>query len=311
MPLPNGHFQPAELNMEIPNILLLSEFIDKHKLIASAALVLCMLLLRMLIVFFLRKRPAGESELPKRLINSINNITSLMIFVGLIIVWLSEIRFVALSIATFSVALVLAAREFIQCIMGSFYLASTRLFSIGDWIKVGSNHGEVIRSDWLSTSLLEVDMDSHGYSYTGKTLVVPNNQFTSSSITNLNFMRRYIAHSFSIICAPNGQNPFEYVELLIEKSQLYCKSFNEVAERYSGLIEKRLGIVLPGPEPSVRITTTKLGKFDFSITIFCPTHDAIDLEQKITRDFLNIYLSSGHGGGVTSDEESASAYSAE
>lgn len=165
--------------MEFPEFFLLLDLINKHKLVASVVLILALLIIRFLIVFFLKSRPAGENELPKRLINTISNVTSLLMFVGLIVVWLSEIRFVALSIATFSVALVLAAREFIQCVIGAFYLASTRLFSVGDWIKVGESNGEVIRSDWLSASLLEVDMESHGYSYTGRTLVIPNNQFVS------------------------------------------------------------------------------------------------------------------------------------
>ena len=267
----------------------MNELIVGNKLIASFLMISIALAIRWLVIRHLLKLPTDEKELPRRWINSIKNAANLFIVIGLIAIWLSELRFVALSIATFVVALVIATREFIQCLLGSVYQASTRMFSIGDWIKVGDNYGEVVHSDWLRTTLLEVDMASRSYDYTGKTLLIPNNQFVASSVQNLNFMRRYVSHSISIIRDAEPINVFHFREEILKNVKEYCAPFEEVALRYNGLIEKRLGISLPGPEASVRITSTNLGKNEFTITLFCPTNEAVGIEQRLIEDFMELW----------------------
>ncbi|MFG1488509.1 mechanosensitive ion channel domain-containing protein, partial [Oceanospirillum sp. HFRX-1_2] len=177
----------------------MKDIVNDNQWIISIAFVAACLVLRWLSVRFVKRVVKDEENLHRRWTNTITNITSLIIIIGLVIIWLSELRFVALSIAAFAVALVVATREQIQCFLGALYIASSRAFSIGDWIKVGDHYGEVVRSDWLTTTLLEVDVEGMSYSYTGRSLVIPNYKFSTGVIQNLNFMRRYVAHSFSIV----------------------------------------------------------------------------------------------------------------
>ena len=199
-----------------------------------------------------------------------------------------ELQYAALSIAAFAVALVLATREFIQCLVGTLYLNSTRAFVVGDWIKVGNCYGEVVESDWFSTNLLEVDIEGKGYGYTGKTLLLPNNHFILNTVTNYNFMRRYVAHSFSLVRDSSTVNVLEAKDYMLTKLELYCRPFHEVAVRYSVLIEKKLGIVLSS-ESTIRVTTNKLGKNVFTVSLFCPTEEAENIEQKLTEDFMEYW----------------------
>ena len=261
----------------------------ENKFIISLLLVAVTLIIRGLVVHRLNQLTSDEDGLPRRWINTTKNTATFLILIGLIIIWLSELQYLALSIATFIVALVIATREFIQCFMGAMYHASTRTFSIGDWIKVGDYHGEVTHSDWLSTTLLEVDLDGMTYGYTGKTLIVPNNQFVIHTIQNLNFMRRYVAHSFDIVRDEEFVNIFEAKSLILKKAEEYCAPFHEVAQRYNDLIEKRLGIEISGPEANIRITTSNLGKNIFTVTLFCPTDEAINIEQQLTEDFMEFW----------------------
>lgn len=268
----------------------MNDFITEHKLFTSIALLLTALIIRWLIIHYLMKRPDdGEFQI-KRWINRIKNITNLFIFIGLIMIWLFELRYLALSIAAFAVALVIATREYIQSILASFYQSSAKLFTIGDWIKVGNHCGEVVRNDWLSTTLLEVDLDSNSYTYTGKTLVLPNYTFATAVVTNLNFMRRYVNHTFSITREPLPVNLFDFKQPLLDKAIEYCENFGVVAERYNTLIEKRLGVTIGDAKPSVRITTTNLGKTQFDITVFCPTEEAVAIEQRLIEDFMTLWF---------------------
>jgi len=267
----------------------LTHLISDNKLIASVLLIVSLLVIRWLLMRLIRRNSVVDDESPRRWANTVTNITTFFIVVGLIIIWLSEIRLVALSIAAFAVAIVIATREFIQCLIGSLYLTSTRTFSVGDWIKVDTHYGEVVQSDWLSTTLLEIDIEADSYEYTGKTLVIPNSQFAGNTIHNLNFMRRYVAHTFSIVRDADNVNVVEAKDLILEKAKEYCSAFSDVAERYNSLIEKRLGIGLSYNEPSVRVTTTNLGKNQFSISIFCPTKEAVSIEQKLMADFMDYW----------------------
>ena len=262
-------------------------FINENKLIASIILVALLLLLRWVISRLLQRKAEGDTELFKNWSNTLTNTTQLLIVLGLMIIWVTELRYAALSVAAFIVAIIVATREFVQNFLGALYMASVRPFSIGEWIRIGDSVGEVVRSDWLTTVLLEVDVVDKTYKFTGKTLVIPNNQFIASPVQNLNFMRRYIVHSFSLVREPGGLNGVAVKNFLRARAEQYCQPFSDVAERYNEMIEHRLGIEIPGPEASVRLETTNVGKTQFTVSIFCPTGEVVTIEQKITDDFFD------------------------
>lgn len=261
----------------------------EYKLFLSFGLLFAVWIVRKFVLRQLSKMAVDDESLRLRWVNSAKNAINLLIFIGLISIWLSELQFVALSIATFVVAFVIATREILQCFVGTLYQVGTRSFSVGDWIKAGSFYGEVIRSDWLGTKLLEVDIENGTYSYTGKTIYLPNSLFVTNPIQNLNFMRRYVSHSFTIVREPDNVNVFSIKDEILRKANEYCAAFSVVAERYNGLMARRLDVPLSGPETSVRISTNNLGKNQFMISIFCPTHEALNLEQKLTEDFMSAW----------------------
>lgn len=272
----------------------MKDIMSDNQWILSIAFVFACLVLRWLSVRFVKRVVKDEDNLHRRWTNTVTNITSLVIIIGLVIIWLSELRFVALSIAAFAVALVVGTREQIQCFLGAVYIASSRAFSIGDWIKVEHHYGEVVRSDWLTTTLLEVDIEGMSYSYTGRSLVIPNNKFSTGVIQNLNFMRRYVAHHFSIVREADAISVRDarlYLEDLVRE---YCSPFKEVADRYSSLIEKRLGIALSVSDLNVRVATNETARNVFVVTIFCPTQEATRIEEEITEDFLDYWYSVTH-----------------
>jgi small-conductance mechanosensitive channel len=264
----------------------MNDFLNEYKLIVSLVMIAAFVLIRWAVIRLLRSRAKGDDVLLKHWANTTTNATQFIIVIGLIIIWGSELRYAALSVAAFIVAIVIATREFIQNFLGAVYLASSRPFSIGEWISIDGHVGEVVRSDWLTTAILEVDMEGQSYAYTGKTLIIPNNQFVVKTVYNLNYMRRYISHTFSIVREAEHVNVFEIKELILARAKEYSRSFTDVAERYNSLIETRLGIEITGPEASVRISTNDTGRNVFTISLFCPTEKAVFIEQKLTEDFM-------------------------
>ncbi|WP_413665755.1 mechanosensitive ion channel family protein [Microbulbifer sp. CNSA002] len=259
------------------------------KLFITMCLISVVMLLRGLLTLVIARSSWQKAD-KRRRINTVHNLGNLLLVVGLIAIWVSELRDFALSIAAFSVAIVLALREGVQCLVGGLYQANMRSFTVGDWIKVGNQFGEVTDSDWLSTTLLEIDPHGLGNGYTGTTLYIPNNAFFTQPVKNLNFMRRYIEHTFSITRESKGMNPFEAKKFISERLKEHCESFREVAERYCNLIENRMGVELSGPDAKVCITTNELGHDVTTVTVFCPREEATNIEQLVTEDFYNFWF---------------------
>ncbi len=70
---------------------------------------------------------------------------------------------------------------------------------------------------------------------------------------------------------------------------MYSK-YIDVAPRYNGVIEKRAGIDIPDAEPKIHIhTTNDTAKNVLTITLFCPTQQAVSIEQQVTEDLMNYY----------------------
>lgn len=235
------------------------------------------------------KAKSSKQGADKRyLMNNTKNVINAILIISLFALWSAELQRFALSIAAFIVAIVLATKEIIQCVVGFIYISSTNPFRVGDWIQTKDYTGEVTATDWAKVTLLE--LDPHDHSYTGRSVFVPNSQLVTLPIVNLNYMRRYVNHAFSIVREDAGFNPFVLKQTLIDNANRYCADFSDVAERYNSLIETRLDIKISGPQPTVTISTTDIGKVRIAMSLFCPTKQAHKIEQKLVEDLMVMWL---------------------
>lgn len=242
--------------------------------------------LKVLVDSLAHKRAERKALDVRNTSQNIKHFINFVMVLLLLFVWSAEIQNFALSIAAFAVAIVLATREFIQCVIGFFYLVTTRPFRIGDWIQVGDYYGEVAETDWIKTTLHEIDMQT--YQLTRKTIYIPNNKLITSSIKNLNFVKRFATHHFQIV-RKESFNPYPIYKSLTKKAKFYCEDFKEVASRYNAFIETKLEAKISGPEPEIHFATTELGEFRASFTLFCPTDKALEIEHKLTEYFMGLW----------------------
>jgi len=256
-----------------------------HKPLVTLAIGLSLLGLRFAVVRLIKRKSEVLSDQQRRWIYHTKNITLALILFAIIFIWWPELRQFALSIAAVAVAFVIASKELILCISGTVLRTTTGDTSIGDWVEIGEMRGEIIDQNILSTVLQEV---SRNYDYTGKTITLPNSLFLAQPIRNLNFMRRFVFHSFDIVTDADI-NTFEAKALILENIAHYSAEFADLGTRYHSFIVQRSGMNIPPPNSSVRISTSNLGKNIFNVTLFCPTQQAVSLEQKITEDFLRFF----------------------
>lgn len=274
-----------------------------HKLFISLVVIVALLGLRGLLVRLIRRKADILSEEQRRWTSRAKNVVVAAILVILIFLWWPELHRFALSIAAVAVAFVIASKELILCISGAMLRATSGSSSVGDWVEIGEIRGEVVDQNILSIVLQEIDKESCAFNYTGKTITLPNSVFLSQPVKNMNFMRRFVFLSFSIHTEPDV-NAFEAKQLVLDKLNMYCEEFSELGKRYHSFVVKHTGLDIPSPEPSVKISTTTLGKNTFSVTLFCPTPQATELQQRITEDFFNFYYEKRNMAKTESEGES-------
>lgn len=264
------------------------ELIMNNRLIATVIVTTAVISFKYMLVSLIRTQAKKRGKDKRYLVSNIRNLINFTLVLVLLSFWIDEIQNFALSIAAFAVAIVFAIREFIQCVVGFFYLVSTRPFRIGDWVEIDNFAGEVSATDWIKTTLLEVDLKR--YQYTGKTVFVPNNRLVNSPIRNLNFLRRYVTHHFTIT-RDEDVNPYLFIDTLRQKAREQCSDFYDVATRYNQIIERRLDVKIEGPEPHIEVGTSEIGHTEIRCTIFCPTERALEIEQKVTEEFMHMWFS--------------------
>lgn len=263
-----------------------NDFVQSHKLPASAIVVVLFLAFKRVILLVLKKRSKRTGEDRRHSINIIEQLGNAILLVLLMMLWASEIQSLAISIAAFMVAIVLATREFIQCFMGFIYYLGARPFRVGDWIQMNQIQGEVVEMDWAKTALLEVDPES--YNYTGKHLYIPNSQLVTQTVRNLNFLRRYTLHTFTLVLEPDA-NPYALLTSFREKTLAHCQHFRDVADRYKSLIERHMDAEFIDIDPDIAIETNQFAKLIVTVSLFCPIEEAHALQQKISQDWMALW----------------------
>ncbi|EPZ8239190.1 mechanosensitive ion channel family protein [Vibrio fluvialis] len=264
------------------------DYLLTHKLIFTLIILLFAVFMRRVALSQIRGDAAFLTEHQRKWMSSTKNGTFAATLFVLFVLWQPEISQFALSVTAIAVAIVVASKEIILCFTGSIQRASSRSFRIGDWIEVGKLSGEVIEHNMMATVIQEIDLQHGQYHYTGKTATLPNSMFFTFPVKNLNFMKRYVFHNFTVV-VPEFVNLYPLVPVMYERIEEHFSHFIDVARRYNSMIEKHAGVDLPNAEPHIDITSAPAGEQIVHFMIFCPTERATHLEQLIRRDFMEEY----------------------
>jgi small-conductance mechanosensitive channel len=257
-----------------------------HRATLTLAIMLCALLLRGLIIRRIRRTSTILTANERRAMSTVHVSTVMIILMTVLILWLPQIQHFILSITAIAVALVIATKELSLCLLGAFVVRTSRVFDIGDWISVNTSFGEVIERNFMTTSIQEIE--KRGYTYTGRTAVLPNSLFLTNTVINQNFLRRYQFHSFSITIEPDAF-PIDAEDKLLQRIATLTAHFIDTAQRYNKVLEQRTGIDIPDAKPTVDFSTNNSAKLVTTISVFCPTDEITTLEKAMMKEFFGWY----------------------
>lgn len=245
-------------------------------------------LLNILIVRLIFRNSRLSAEARRRWVWTTRNALVGIFILGIVLIWAPQLRTVAAALIAIALALVLATKELISCVMGGILRVSTNAYGIGDRIEIGSVRGNVVDHNWLTTTVLEIGPGQTTHQYTGRAMVVPNSLLLTTPVTNETYTKKYVLHVTRI--------PLKTVDdwqsaekILLEAAWAHCGGYLERAKKYMKDLEGRHWLDSPSVEPRVTIQLRDADHVDLLLRVPCLPEDTARFEQTILRHFLSSF----------------------
>lgn len=252
----------------------------------SLALIVTMWGFRVLLARVVRRKTEILSADQRRWTRMVKNLVWILIVLGLVLIWAPQLRTVALSLAAFVVAIVIATKEVILCFTGAFMRVSTAPFRMGDWITIDGVTGEVVDINPFSAKLQELEVEHGTYAFTGRVVQIPNSRYFTVPIVNLSHLKHFRTHIFTVGLQDDRLNAADLATALRDIATRHTAPFKEEAQQARSRISRNSSIPLPDAAPQITYTARDFNNHNFLVRIFVPTRSAVATASAIHEDFL-------------------------
>ncbi len=252
-----------------------------EKLIASGLVIAGAILVRFVVARRVRSYRRAAAEDARRWLVHIRNLTVILVIVGLAVIWAEELRTAALSLVAVAAALVLAGKELIMAISGSFARATSGSFTVGDRVRIGEYRGDVIDHSLLVTTLLEI---GPGHVRTGQTLVLPNSMLLTSAIANETQGHNYVLHSFTV---PVAMADWQLAhDVLLAAAQDASAGYVDRARAHMEERAHEHALTLPIVDPFVLAKPLTPETVELTVRVPVPAREAWRIEHEVLEAWL-------------------------
>lgn len=209
---------------------------------------------------------------------------------GLVLVmsWAKTLFPFLFSIVAILVALVMATKEWIMCLLGALYQMTTRTFKIGDHVSIQNIRGEVLDVKWLQTRVLELGPEPSGTYYTGRVLSFPNSWLIQYPLSNETFFETYGFHWLTVPLSVKDDIKMA-TEVLVQQAEIVCADFFEDAKKNMSQMQESHFMDSPTLTPKTHLEFKDMGELKLHLRFPAPHGRGDGLAQKIIHQFLEIY----------------------
>ena len=212
----------------------------------------------------------------------IRNIRVGILCVGLVFIWATELKALALSLVAFAVAIIVATKELILCFLGGLLQALNKPFSIGDRIEISVYKGDVIDQNLMTTLLLEVGPGKGVNQYTCREISIPNSVFLSHSVFNESSQSKYVLHSFTLAFSRNIS--WKSVETqILSKAEELVTPYREEARKAVQQWSKKRRVDVPDLQSRVFVSYHEHDRTFLTVRILAPSKERGQIEQQIVK----------------------------
>ena len=232
------------------------------------------------------KRSSMAAEPKRRWLVFVRNAGVVAVLLGLIFVWGSELKSLALSVVAILAAIVLATKELIACFTGALMKAGSNSFKIGDKIEVSNLRGEVIDHNFLTTTLLEIGPGQSIHHRTGRRIVFPNSLILANAVFSESFAHNFVLHVFSVRIE-KGEDWRLAESILLDASNKACKDFLDDAISHFERLGRQEGLDSSNAAPKVILQVTDKDELTLVVRFAVPVGRRSQIEQEVLRAFAD------------------------
>lgn len=231
------------------------------------------------------KQETLETYKRRKILVRVRDVLSALFLVANILIWHSQLRTIATTLAVIAVAIVIATKEYILNITGFLFRSTAHVFTIGDRIDTGDIRGDVIDQTLVGVWILEIGPGTN--QYTGRTVFIPNSLFLSISVKNeTRMMRDYVFHLITFpLRADDDWETYENILLEIA-NQIVAPYEKEIRENLK-ILARRHGLDAPAFEPRIYIQMPDPEKINLMLRMPVPIQRRGRVEQQVIREFLS------------------------
>ena len=213
------------------------------------------------------------------------NVAIALYLASVVVLWAEQLQTVALSLAALAAALVIATKELILCVSGTFLRISAQTFRLGDRIEISGIRGDVIDIGPLTTTLLEVGPEPSIHKLTGRAVVIPNSLFLTAPVVNETFTEEFVLHTTRVEIDEHTSWR-EAETMLLESANHVCGGYVADAQKNMERVGHKHGLEPPDVRPRVWVATRPTG-ITLVLRYPAPIRARGQVEQSILRAYLD------------------------
>lgn len=260
----------------------------KAEIIESAVMIAAILMLRgMILQTHFRRNPEMEIEEKRRWVVNSRNITLILALFGLAVIWAAQIQTLALSMFAVAAAIVLATKELIMCLSGSLLRATTKQYSVGDYIEVNGLRGRVVDINLLNTLVMQIGPNALVGQLSGKTVSFPNSLLLTHPVQRDNVLDIYVIHTFEIP-VPIHLDSDAVVPVLENLIERLCAPYIKAIERHLAEVQTQKLFITPAAEPRITRVPHDDKVYNIVVRFASPVQRRLEIQQSVLDEFIRV-----------------------
>lgn len=253
---------------------------------ATLVFIIGLVITRAVIRKAILQRTSLSLAVKQRWLGTLRNLALIILVLGIIVIWGDALENFAVSLVAVAAAFVLATREMLLCVLGSFFRTSTDMCRIGDRVEINDIKGQIIDTNLFSTVLVESSQSCSMKSTVGRVITVPNSMFFSQALYNETRLGSFVTLNVNIKL--ERDEDWQLAEqILLESSNAIIAEYADKLARNTRKVAYIYALEMPLQDPQVRLMMDDINYVTLHLQLPAPLGKSNQIEQRILRDFLS------------------------
>ena len=225
-----------------------------------------------------------------------------LLFVGVFSIWFTDATSLATDLALLGAVVVFSLQRIVASLAGNLIIVRSKLFRVGDHIRIGEVRGDVMKFGALQTLLIEVgqqpaeqgtNADSwvKAREYTGRLVTVMHDRIFIEPIYNYTREFPYLWDELAVPI-PYQADRTQAEQILLACAERHTAQIRQLSEPALATFRQRYHLLDTDAAPNVYYRLTE-NWLELTVRFLVPDHGIRALKDAISRDILQEFDAAG------------------